>query len=202
MIAACSKDMVIGNNGVIPWNIPSDLKSFKNYTNNKIVIMGRVTFQSLPVFLNNRISIVITSNLEQVQDKVSDLKKQYGENNVPPIIVSKSIGEALDLLSVILEKYSINKDEVVVIGGESIYRQFLPITSKIILSLVDGEFDGDKYFPILDNKIWKKVTEEKVTKDVSDSHNYSILIFESLESNVYDFFTGNLLSKINTFKYL
>jgi len=203
MVAACSgKNKVIGNEGVIPWNIPSDLRNFKKYTDNKIVIMGRATFQSLPVFLKNRVSIILSSNVEQIQDKVSELKKQHNESDVPPIVVYDSVFGALESLSVILENYPVNKEEVVVIGGESIYKQFLPIADKVILSLVDGEFHGDKYFPTLDRDIWTKTAFVKNIKEEDDNYSYSILTLESLKSNVYDFSTGNLLSKMDTFKYL
>ena len=202
LIAACSeRNGVIGADGVIPWYLPSDLKRFKEYTKNKIVVMGRTTFESLPVFLYDRVSIVMTNQFQKVQDKVNELKTTSGKE-ASPILLMSSIGDLIEALPAVVEQFPVNKQEVVVIGGESIYEQFLPMANKILLSLVRGEFFGDRFFPKLDRSVWKKTSINKGIREVDDEYEYSILTMVSPKSNIYSFPEGNRLSKLDTFKYL
>jgi len=202
LMAACSeRNGVIGADGVIPWYLPSDLKRFKEYTKNKIVVMGRTTFESLPVFLYDRVSIVMTNQFQKVQDKVDELKTKSGKDP-SPILLMSSIDDLIEALPTIVKQFPVNKQEVVIIGGESIYEQFLPIADKILLSLVRGEFFGDRFFPKLNRSVWKKTCINKGIREVGDEYEYSILTMLSPESNVYGFPKGNKLSKMDMFNRL
>ena len=139
LIVAKSKNNVIGNKGRIPWYIPNDLKRFKKLTTDKVVIMGRKTFDSLPEEykpLPNRINIILSKD-ESYQPSccmvLNDLKKA-------------------------LRKAGSDK-EVFIIGGGEIYKEGLKYADKVYVTEVDGEFEGDTYFPTL-NRTWKEVKRE------------------------------------------
>lgn len=124
IIAALADNLVIGNNGQIPWRIPEDLKRFKELTTPHPIIMGRITHESIGRVLSGRTNIVITSNPDY---------QSFG------CIVVHSLEEAL--------KKSEGNDKVFIIGGEKIYKQALPIADRLFLTKVRGEFEGDTFFP-------------------------------------------------------
>lgn len=138
MIAAVAKNNAIGKDNKLLCHLPDDLKRFKKITTGHTIIMGRKTFESLPRILPDRHHIVISRNKTF---KIGDDR----------VTVVYSIEELLFLL---------NKDEeCFVIGGEEIYRQLLPYSKKIYLTVVDEEFNADAFFPDIDYKDWV-VTEE------------------------------------------
>ncbi|AVK48868.1 diacylglycerol kinase [Clostridium sp. MF28] len=127
IIVAIAKDNVIGKDNKLLWHISEDLKRFKKITTGKKMIMGRKTFESLPGILPNREHIVLTrdNNFNVDSDKVTI---EHDFNSV-------------------LQRYLKCEDEVFVIGGAEIYKQFLPYAKKLYLTKVDEEFEGDTYFP-------------------------------------------------------
>ena len=124
IIAAVGRNLELGKNNDLIWKIPEDLKFFRNITNGHTVVMGRNTFDSLPRMLPNRKHIVLSSR----DDFPSDVE------------VYKDIKD-------ILIKYKDSDEEIFVIGGGSIYKQFLNETDKLFLTLIDGEFEADTFFP-------------------------------------------------------
>ena len=140
LIVAKSENNVIGNKGRIPWHIPNDLKRFKELTTNNIVIMGRKTFESLPEKyrpLPNRINIILSKD------------KSYKPKCC---MVFDNIKKAL--------KKAGNDKEIFIIGGGEIYKEGLKYANKVYITEVDGDFEGDTYFPKL-NKFWKLIDEDK-----------------------------------------
>jgi len=138
MIVAMTKDRVIGKNGNLPWHIPADLKYFKAVTMGKPIIMGRKTYESLPRKpLPGRTNIVITTNTNFVADGAK---------------VVFTPDEALNLCS--------GADEVVIIGGATIYAHFMPIASRLYLTEVKGDYTGDTYFPKLKDNSWQLCRED------------------------------------------
>lgn len=132
MIAATGKNMELGRNNALIWRLPDDLKFFKKTTLGKSVIMGRKTFESLPKALPGRKNIVITSN------------KNY---DAPGAVTVTSPDDALK---------EAEGDEVFVIGGESVYKAFLPAADRIYLTETDGTCDdADAFFPDFDKKKYK-----------------------------------------------
>ncbi len=132
IIAICPSTMCIGKNGKLPWpHNKEDMKHFKSTTNGKVVIMGRKTFErktfeSLPNgALPNRVNIVITKD------------KSYVAENA---IVCFSIQEALDNANVF------NLDAFV-IGGSEIYNQTIDLINGKIITIIDGDYDGDTFLP-------------------------------------------------------
>jgi len=136
IIVAKSKNNVIGSNGSIPWNVPKDLKYFKELTEGNTVIMGRKTYESLPKDnkpLPNRINIVITRD------------SNFTANGC---IVVSSIEEAILKVD--------NRKDTFIIGGGEIYKQAINFVDKIYITEINGEFEGDTYFPELSDK-WNLV---------------------------------------------
>lgn len=201
MISACAINTgYIGVNNKIPWHIPSDLKFFREYTKNKIVVMGRLTFESLPVFLTGRLSVILSSNPDLIQKRVDVLKAKGLV--VSPILIMEDIDRFFDSIDAINESYTFDQDEIVIIGGESVYRDFMPICDKIVLSIVNCTVLGDKIFPdysrysFEDSEVLKDIQEE------GDEYSYARMTMKRKSSNVVNFPDGNVLSKGELYKRL
>lgn len=142
LIAAVAKNGVIGTKNDLPWNLPEDLKRFRELTAGKTVIMGRKTFDSifarLGKALPNRTNIVIT--------RQTDIKMPEG------VIVQSSIEDALR---------SHGGSDVFVIGGGEIYRQTIELADTLYITHVEKEVEGDTRFPKIDPKKWRLVSDEK-----------------------------------------
>ena len=157
VIAAISKNRVIGNKGKIPWHISEDFKRFKQVTMGHPVIMGRKTFESLSVKpLPGRENIVITSN---------------SDYSFPGIIVKHSLKDALE--------YCEYKDKIFIIGGASIYQQALDFANVLDLTLIDRDFEGDTFFPKIDYTKWTLVS--KTEKQDPKYGRYWFLRYERKE---------------------
>lgn len=144
IIAARSQNGTIGNNNQLPWHLPSDLRSFRNLTTNKIVIMGRKTYESIGKPLPNRINLVITSN--------KDLKFPDG------VIVASDAKEAVKKARIACIENNIT--EAWVIGGNTVYKAFMKRADKMLLSTISCNISGDVSFPTWRNDCWKKTKEE------------------------------------------
>ncbi|WP_336761293.1 dihydrofolate reductase [Paenibacillus sp. USHLN196] len=140
IIVAMDENRLIGNNGKLPWHIPWDLKYFKEKTMFKNIVMGRNTYESIGKVLPNRTNIVLTSDLNF---------KAEG------CIVVNSIDDVL--------QYADKSDrESFIIGGSSIYEQFIPLVDEMHINLIQHTFKGDSYFPSYDENDWDIYTEETV----------------------------------------
>ena len=127
IIVAKAKNNIIGGDNKLLWHISEDLKRFKEITSGHTIIMGRKTFESLPGVLPNRKHIILTRD------------KNYS-------IDSNQVTIEHDFDS-ILKKYLNSEDEVFIIGGAEIYKQFLPHCNKLYLTKINHSFEGDTYFP-------------------------------------------------------
>ena len=142
IIVAHSKNYVIGNNNSLIWNIPTDLKRFKSLTTGKTIVMGRKTFESLKKPLPNRFHIVLT-------------KKPNKFKNQENVIFTNDLNQ-------IISKYKNSQDEIFIIGGGEIYKSFLNYISKIYITEILQDFNGDTYFPKIDYSLFKKDYESEV----------------------------------------
>lgn len=143
IIAAISENNAIGKEGDIPWEIPEDMKHFKEKTMGNPVIMGRKTYQSIPENyrpLTGRTNIVLTR---------SGFKPE--EKNVE---VANSLEQAYELAENIGEK-------AFIIGGASVYREALKHADKMILTEVHREVDGDTFFPEWNQEEWKEIQRDR-----------------------------------------
>jgi dihydrofolate reductase len=158
LVVAVSKNGVIGRDGGLPWHISSDLKRFKALTMGKPVIMGRKTWDSLPRKpLPGRRNIVITRQAGLVAEGAE-------------VVTSRDA--ALALVAGV--------EEVCVIGGGEIYRQFLPVATIVHLTEVDLVVEGDTLFPSLDPAHWQEVAREVHVAGEKDSASFVLRTLQRL----------------------
>ena len=158
IIVAVGNNFEIGLKNRLLWHLPNDLKYFKEKTLNATIIMGKNTYLSLPIKpLPKRRNIVIT-----------DI---YGETFEGAETVY-SIEEAL-------EKTDANQERFIV-GGASIYRQFLPLTDTLYLTRVHESFEADTYFPEIDFKAWNLVFSQDGFKDATHPYDYTFEVWKRI----------------------
>jgi dihydrofolate reductase len=158
-VVAMAQDRVIGRGGELPWRLPRDLKHFRAITWGKPIVMGRKTHESLGRPLPGRTNIILT--------------RRPGFE-APGCVVVGSIGEALD------HARATGGDELMVVGGGEVYRDFLPTCSKVHLTLVEGDFQGDTFFPVdlLGSSDWRTVHEEVWEADEKNPHDSRYLVLK------------------------
>lgn len=156
MIVAIANDNVIGKDNKLIWHIPEDLKRFKKITTGKKIIMGRRTFESLGRVLPNREHIILCNDMEM------DIKDEN-------VIVLEDIK--------MLDKYINSDEECFVIGGATIYKLLMPYSSKLYITKINQDFDGDVYFPEISTEEWKVVKKEKGIKDKENPFDYEYITY-------------------------
>ena len=152
LIVAVDSNWGIGYKGKLLQSIPEDMKFFKQITTDKVVVMGDITFKSLPKQepLKDRINIVL-SNESSLNNKNKD------------IIICSSVDQLFDQLK------NYDSDDIFIIGGESIYKQFLSYCKVVYITKIKKQYKADKYFPNLDNRFnWElvSISDLKVYKDI------------------------------------
>ena len=158
LIVAASANNVIGKDGGLPWHIPEDLKRFKAITMGKPIVMGRLTHESIGRALPGRQNIVITTRKGYAAD---------GCNVVAcPADALRAAGDA---------------DEVMIIGGGEIYRQFLRRADRIYLTRIDADIDGDVFFPTLEPDEWAVVHEEEYPANATRELGYRFQVVDRLD---------------------
>ena len=155
LVVAVDQKGVIGQNGGLPWpKIKKDLAHFYHLTKGKPVVMGRKTFDSLGKPLPERENIVLTRT----------------KKTIPGCLVVHSLSDLFEKLK--------NREEVMIIGGASIYRQFLPLADTMYLTVIQASFEGDKKFPFCSSQNW----EEKERVDFApDEENDFAFSFQTLK---------------------
>jgi len=156
IIVAVSDDWGIGLNNDLLWNLPEDLKRFRSLTIGNTIVMGKRTWESLPKRpLPGRINLVITDNPGETFEGA---------------VTAYSIEDAIQKCS--------SEAEVFIIGGGSIYRQFMPIADRLYITHVHKKTQADVYFPVIDPVLWKAVSTEEFISDSPDAIPYSYVIYE------------------------
>jgi len=135
LIAAMTRDRVIGKGNTIPWHHPEDMRHFRRLTTGHAILMGRATFESIGRPLPKRRNIVISRALAL---------------SIPGCEVVSSLDAAIELAHS-------DDDQPFVIGGEQIYRLALPLATRIHLTYVPEHVEGDRYFPELDSARWTEI---------------------------------------------
>lgn len=151
IIACVGKNLELGKGNDLVFHIKDDMKYFKEVTLNHIVVMGRKTFESLPGLLKDRKNVVITKSNKEFPEGV----------------------ETYSSIEEFMEKYKDYQDEIFVIGGASIYKQFLDYCDKLYLTEVDKEIDADVYFPEFDKNNYDKEIV-KSGEDKTLKYNFTI----------------------------
>lgn len=156
IIVAISRNYGIGKNNRLLAYIPGDLPRFKKITSGHTVVMGKNTFLSLPGgALKNRKNIVITDNPNDVFEGCTTVF---------------SVDEAIKNCDQDLENF--------VIGGGSVYRQFLPVASKLYLTVINKDFDADTFFPAIDYNEWQEVSREKPDHQAGADFEFEYIVLQ------------------------
>ena len=157
IIVAKAKNNIIGKENKLIWHLPEDLKHFKEITTGHTIIMGRKTFESLGRVLPNRKHIIFSQNPDF---------KVNNEN----VEVVHSLLQIQDLIE--------GKEEAFVIGGAMIYNLLMPYVTKMYVTEIDKEFEGDTFFPKINTEIWKETSREKGKKDEKNNLDYDFVTYE------------------------
>lgn len=153
LVIARAANGVIGADGRMPWHLPADLRRFKRLTMGRPMIMGRKTFDSLPAVLEGRRHIVLTRDAD------------WGEDGAEPVA---SVEDALRRA---------NAPHVMVIGGAEIYRLFLPLATRIELTEIALEPQGDAVIAYPDRATWQEVARDHHAADEAGRPAYSFVSF-------------------------
>lgn len=152
MIVAHDQNRVIGYNNKMPWHLPGDLQYFKEQTMGKPILMGRKTFESIGRPLPGRRNIVISRNAEYAAE---------GVEMVP------SLEAAIALVR--------DEPEIMIIGGEQIFTQAMPLAEKLYITLIDAAFKGNTYFPAYNDFV---ETSRQQPIETADGYSFVYTIFE------------------------
>ncbi len=159
LIVAKAENDTIGRDNQLPWHLPDDLAYFKRVTMGKPIIMGRKTFESIGRPLPGRPNIVITRQPGWLAEGVT---------------VCNSVEQAIALGRHMAEQAGV--DEAMVIGGSEIYRQALPLASRLYLTQVHAEVPGDAHFPAIEPSQWQQISEDRRVAGGSNPHDYSFIV--------------------------
>lgn len=153
IIVAVSENQVIGKDNQLIWHLSGDMKRFKAITTGHTIVMGRKTFLSLGRALPNRRNVVLSTTMKtgDVENVEAFASVEELERNLPA------------------------DEEVIIIGGGEIYRQFLPMASKVYLTLVHTQVEGDTSFPKLEEDEWLEVSKESFSADEKNDYDYDFI---------------------------
>ncbi len=156
LIVAASENNVIGRDNDLPWKLPDDMKFFVRTTKGHHILTGRKNLESFGKLLPNRTNIVLTK------------KRDYEFEGAA---IFHELEEAVEFAR------SRGEEELMVIGGGEIYRQFMDKADRIYLTRVHTEIEGDTYFPEL-NEDWKLISEEYHPKDERHAFDFTFMMFD------------------------
>lgn len=157
IIVAKAKNNIIGKDNKLLWNLPADLERFKQLTMGHTMIMGRKTFESIGQTLPNRKYVVFSQNMAFTT-------------------VSENVRIVHSMLEI--KEYIDSNEENFVIGGAMIYNLLMPHVTKMYVTEIDKEFEGDSFFPKIDAEKWNEISREKGKIDEENKLNYEYAIYE------------------------
>lgn len=149
IIAAVARNRVIGRGNRLPWRLPDDLQRFRALTLGHTVVMGRKTYESLPAPLVGRRCLVLSRD--------------------PDFALSAGDGAVVRSLAEL--PYSDPRVDLFIAGGAHLYAQMLPMATRLYLTEVETEVDGDAYFPAFTDTVWTEIAREEHSAD--DRHAYA-----------------------------
>lgn len=162
IISAIGKNNELGKKNELLWNLPADMKHFREITEGHTVIMGQKTFESLGKDKNGKQIGKLLPNRRNIILTQDNLFKQTGTEIV------YSVDELLNLL----KKTSIEEEENFIIGGGQIYKLFIDKADKLYITHVDEEFpDAEIFFPTIDKSKWQKTKSEPQKRDAFNKYN-------------------------------
>lgn len=154
-ILAMGKNRVIGRDNALPWRLPRDMAFFKEQTMGKKVLMGRKTWESFGAKpLPGRTNIVMTRDA------------RYEATGAQVI---HTVEEAVE---------TSKGEEVMVIGGEEIYKLLMSYADRLLITEIDETFEGDTFFPELDENEWECIQEVQGIRDEKNPYDYRFCTYE------------------------
>jgi dihydrofolate reductase len=162
LVVAKAENGAIGRGGELPWHLRSDMRYFREITMGKPVLMGRRTFKSLPRVLDGRLNIV--------------LSRDRGFVAPPDAVTAHSLKEGLDAARASAARTGAS--EIMIIGGEDVFREVLPQADRIYLTEVHASPKADTWFPDLDPNDWREISREAHKAGPKDDHDFSFVVLE------------------------
>ena len=162
-VVALSNNRVIGVNNDLPWSLKDDLAHFKEYTTEKIIVMGRKTFESIGRPLPNRVNYVISSTLKDIEG----------------VSIFLNLKDAIEAA----KAYNLDKNitnEVAIIGGGYLFRDSIHSFNKLVLTRVNCSINGDVYYPEIDFNNWELVSSEKFLKNKDNQYDFAVETYKKL----------------------
>lgn len=157
LVVAAARNNAIGKDNKLLWHLPNDMRYFKNVTWGMPVLMGRRTFEALGKPLAGRKNIVLTTRSNWKVDGIVTIRK-FDDG--------------------ILLAREMDVKELMVIGGGEVYHNVIDKARRIHLTRVNAEFEADTFFPEIDTKLWKLVSEKKYEADARHLYSYSFQVWE------------------------
>jgi len=157
LIAAMDRNRLIGHNNAMPWHLPADLAHFKATTLGKPILMGRKTFDSLGRPLPGRTNIVLTRDPDYHADGIT---------------IAHDLAQAITAAG--------DADELMIIGGATLYTTLLPRADRLYLTFIDTEYPGDTWFPKWDPEQWQQTSSESHPADAKNPHPYTFATLDRI----------------------
>ena len=157
---AMADNYAIGKDGDMPWHLSDDLKRFAKITAGKTIIMGRKTFESLPKVLPGRKHVVISAS--------------------PDFKIEHEMVEVRSDIDSVFKEYAAKDEEAFIIGGAVIYDRALPYCHKLYLTLVEGDFEADTFFPRFDMSQYEEIERSDVVTDSKSGVRYTYVVLKKL----------------------
>ena len=165
LIVAKSRNNVIGVDGKLPWRLSSDLKFFKATTMGKPVLMGRVTWESLPFPLPGRPNLVLTRNADYSKTAQADKAEIHTD-------VHEMIGRGYELAG------ELGTSEIMLIGGAKLYASLMHYCDRLYITEVDAIIEGDAHFPIVTADKWKMISEQPYPQGPKDDYPFTVRVYD------------------------
>ena len=166
LVVAMGENRAIGRGGDLPWHLHSDMRYFRKVTMGKPIIMGRLTFKSLGRALDGRLNIVLTRDRDFT---------------ALGAVMAYSLEEGLDVARRAAAAAGVA--EIIVMGGEDIFREVLPQARRIYLTEVHASPHADTWFPDLDMREWREVSREAHEAGPRDDHAFSFVVLDRIHSS-------------------
>jgi dihydrofolate reductase len=168
LVVARARNGVIGRDGDLPWRLRSDLQRFKAITLGKPCIMGRSTWESLPLKpLPGRLNLVLTRDLSY-----EEAGKAKGA------VVCSNLADAIDIARETAEDDG--TDEICVIGGTALFEAALPRARRLYVTEVEAEPEGDAWFPAFDENLFRETLNERHDAGEKDDHAFTFRVLDRI----------------------
>ncbi len=162
LIAALTRNRVIGKNNDLPWRLPDDMKYFMATTKGHFVIMGRKNYESIPTKfrpLPERENLILTTQRDF---------------QAPGCTLIHSLEEGINI------SRKGKEEELFIIGGAEVYKLALPFATHLYLTEIDAEVDGDAFFPPIDTKQWKEISRVHHAQDVRHRFAFDFVVYSKI----------------------